>query len=197
MKRFTDQNYYELLDIPYDATQAQVESAHALAWKTYGPGSLTAYPLFSTEEQVLLLKKIDDACLVLRDIPRRKEYNESLTQADSSMIPRMKETKSSPPRLSPEEILKTEGITGAALSKVRELRGLTLSEIADKTRISVTYLICIEKEQFEKFPPDTYLRSYFTQYVRALSLDPKQVEDYLNAYDRWKEKKESSRRSGI
>ncbi len=57
------------------------------------------------------------------------------------------------------------------LAALRRERGLSLSEIADATKIRTHYLNAIEQGRFEKLPGGVYNRSYIRQYARAIHYD--------------------------
>jgi len=74
-------------------------------------------------------------------------------------------------------------VTGAFLKKVREIRGLELNEISQRTKISERYLRALEDEEFTDMPAAVYVRGYVTEYARALRLDPQRAaESYLVRY---------------
>jgi flagellar biosynthesis protein FlhG len=74
-------------------------------------------------------------------------------------------------------------VTGAFLKKVREIRGLELGDISQRTKISERYLRALEDEQFADMPAAVYVRGYVTEYARALRLDPQRAaESYLARY---------------
>jgi flagellar biosynthesis protein FlhG len=74
-------------------------------------------------------------------------------------------------------------VTGAFLRKVREIRGLELNDISQRTKISERYLRALEEEQFADMPAAVYVRGYVTEYARALRLDPQRsAESYLARY---------------
>jgi flagellar biosynthesis protein FlhG len=74
-------------------------------------------------------------------------------------------------------------VTGAFLRKVRDIRGLELSDIAQRTKISERYLRALEAEEFGDMPAAVYVRGYVTEYARALRLDPQRsAESYLARY---------------
>ena len=68
---------------------------------------------------------------------------------------------------------------------MREIRGLELGDIAQRTKISERYLRALEEEQFGDMPAAVYVRGYVTEYARALRLDPQRAaESYLVALPR-------------
>lgn len=64
---------------------------------------------------------------------------------------------------------------GENLRREREMRGITLQEIADTTKISVRFLEAVESEQFSKLPGGIFARSFIRSYAGYLGLDEEQV----------------------
>ncbi|MEJ5377594.1 MAG: helix-turn-helix domain-containing protein [bacterium] len=62
--------------------------------------------------------------------------------------------------------------TGALLRQVREVRSMTLDEIAQKTKIGRGHLRSIEEDSYEFLPPDVYVKGFITQIAKVLGLDP-------------------------
>ncbi len=63
-------------------------------------------------------------------------------------------------------------ITGALLKQAREVKGLTLDDYVEKTKISIYYLRNIENEDFKDLPAPVYVRGYLQQLAKILGLDP-------------------------
>ena len=61
MKKFDELNYYELLEIPSDASLLEIKRAYKNALETYSEDSLTTYSLFANNEREKILKKIKNA----------------------------------------------------------------------------------------------------------------------------------------
>jgi cytoskeletal protein RodZ len=57
------------------------------------------------------------------------------------------------------------------LAAIRGSRGVSLRQIADATRIGISYLKAIEGGKIDKLPPGIYARSYIRQYARAIEYD--------------------------
>jgi cytoskeleton protein RodZ len=66
------------------------------------------------------------------------------------------------------------------LKRERELRGISLKQIAEETRIGVRFLEALEEDRLEVIPGEFYRRSYLRSYARYLGLDEERA---LNAYD--------------
>ena len=68
------------------------------------------------------------------------------------------------------------------LAQIRSRNGITLADIAEKTKISTYFLQAIEDEQFSKLPGGIFDRNYIRQYAAAAGIaDAKLVE----RYSRW------------
>jgi cytoskeletal protein RodZ len=57
------------------------------------------------------------------------------------------------------------------LATIRRNRGISLEQIAEKTKISVRLLEAIEHGEFCKLPGGIYNTSYIRQYARAIDYD--------------------------
>jgi len=67
--------------------------------------------------------------------------------------------------------------TGALLRALREARGLSLKDIAGRTRIGTPHLQNIEDEAFDRLPERVFLRGFLLSYARELKLDAARVAD--------------------
>ncbi|HUY15294.1 MAG TPA: RodZ domain-containing protein [Terriglobia bacterium] len=75
------------------------------------------------------------------------------------------------------------GSFGENLRREREMRGVTLEEISDSTKISVRFLDALETEDFSKMPGGIFTRSFIRSYANYLGLDPEQVlAEYQSAF---------------
>ena len=72
---------------------------------------------------------------------------------------------------------------GETLKRERELRGVSLREIADSTKISARFLDAIEHDRLDILPGGVFRRSFVREYARALGLDPDRVvADFVFAH---------------
>jgi len=68
---------------------------------------------------------------------------------------------------------------GAQLKRARDERGMSLSEIASRTKISVTALEALERNDLSKLPGGIFGRAFVRAYAGELGLDPdKTVADF-------------------
>ncbi len=63
-------------------------------------------------------------------------------------------------------------MSGDALRREREKRGLTLDDVAEGARIPRRYLVAMEEDDTATLPPGPFLRSYRNQYLGWLGIDP-------------------------
>ncbi len=76
---------------------------------------------------------------------------------------------------------------GERLRRQREMRGVSLEEIAQSTKIGVRSLKAIEEEDFEKLPGGIFNKGFVRAYARFLGLDEEQIvgdfDEAWNAYE--------------
>ncbi len=70
---------------------------------------------------------------------------------------------------------------GVRLRTARLERGLSLEQIAAETRIRSELLQAIEEEDFERLPPEPFLRGFLRSFARAVGLE---AEEILGCYER-------------
>lgn len=69
---------------------------------------------------------------------------------------------------------------GELLRRVREARGLTLQQVAERTRIGRLHLERVEADRYADLPPSVYLRGILVSLARELKLDATRVsKSYL------------------
>ena len=72
---------------------------------------------------------------------------------------------------------------GEKLKRERELRGISLREIADGTKISVRFLQALEEDRVEALPGGLFPRAFARQYALFLGLDAERiVADFVSAH---------------
>jgi cytoskeleton protein RodZ len=73
----------------------------------------------------------------------------------------------------------TMGAFGERLRREREMRGITLDEISESTKISRRHLESLEKEDFDALPGGIFNKGFVRAYARYLGIDEDQtVADY-------------------
>ena len=72
---------------------------------------------------------------------------------------------------------------GETIRKAREAKGLTLSEVAQKTHILVQTLADMERENFKRIPAAIYGRGFVRHICECLEIDPKPlVAEFMDIY---------------
>jgi cytoskeletal protein RodZ len=74
--------------------------------------------------------------------------------------------------------MKDDDVLG--LATIRKNRGISLTQIAESTKISVRSLEAIEQGHFHKLPGGIYNTSYIRQYARAIDYDESALLSYYH-----------------
>jgi transcriptional regulator with XRE-family HTH domain len=82
---------------------------------------------------------------------------------------------------------------GEEMRRQREIRGISLKEIADSTKISKRYLEAIEKNQYGTLPAPVFTRGFVREYARYLGLNP---DEAVNRYLHYRQELEQSGQPG-
>lgn len=70
---------------------------------------------------------------------------------------------------------------GARLKAGRERLGLSLADLAAKTRVPTRHLESIERSEFDALPGQTYTLGFARSYARVIELDPVEIGNSLRA----------------
>lgn len=68
---------------------------------------------------------------------------------------------------------------GSGLKTARESKGLSLKDVNEKTRISVSILDAIENDRFHLLPPGVYTRNFIRTYADFLGVDSQELLDHF------------------
>lgn len=72
---------------------------------------------------------------------------------------------------------------GETLRRERELRGVSLREIADATKISVRFLQALEQDRLDVLPGGVFRRAFVKQYAKHIGLDAERlVAEFVYAH---------------
>jgi cytoskeleton protein RodZ len=64
---------------------------------------------------------------------------------------------------------------GAYLKKNREMRGISLEEIASSTKININILSYLETDRFDKLPAPVFVKGFIKTYLKYLDVDAKEA----------------------
>ena len=188
-----EQTFYEILETEPGVSDEEIRRAFRLCKEIYAVGSPVVAGLYDEAELLSLHDRANAAHDTLFAPERRRIYDLSLPEADlaravrrAAEAPRADSTTvvrpdQTGPTPNPVEV--GAEISGAVLRKLRESRGMELSEVAQRTKISERYLRSIEDERFDELPAPVYVRGFVTQIARILRIDPaKAAETYLRRF---------------
>jgi flagellar biosynthesis protein FlhG len=192
---------YDVLLTHRGASDEELRRAHKRLRDIYTPGSLPLSSLVLDTDLPKAQGLIDEAQESLLDPLRRRTYDVSTfpeeegepksqrTQRDAALeVERALLREELSRELSPQSVF-----TGELLRKVRESQAVELGDIAQRTKISRTYLAAIEEEDFAALPAFVYLRGFITELAKYLKLDALQVSrTYLKRYREWKTQQEQT-----
>jgi flagellar biosynthesis protein FlhG len=198
VKPLSEQDHYETLEIPRNASAEDVERAYHLARATYSEGSLAGHSVFEEGDVEVIRERIELAYETLHDREKRESYDAQLLHAadESELSPIASDpvtlaTSVVPPATPIEKLelaeLDAEDVgdyDGARLRRTRLRNGVELEEIAGVTKVNPTYLRFIEEERFEDLPAAVYVRGFVMGYASCVGLDPKRVAaSYMPRYE--------------
>jgi curved DNA-binding protein CbpA len=183
MKPLSEQDHFEILEVPRDASQQEIERAYRVAQATYAEDSLAGYSVFGEGDAEALRERIETAYRVLSDEESRGAYRASLSGEDPEARREASDsdagahpTRAVAPVDDFEEVDEESGdFDGARLRRSRLRRGVDLGEVAGVTKINPTYLRFIEEERFSELPAEVYVRGFVTAYASCVGLDAKRV----------------------
>ena len=203
MKDIKELNYYEMLRVPANASLFEIKHAYTDSLSIYGNDSLATYSLFTENERKDILKTLETAFRTLTDPSKRTEYNQvlidkgaldpaCLTQGEhKEPVPLFNSTaitnkanlkrkiskkiKDASISQLTRDISAAEEISGHDLKKLREKIGVSLEEIYEATRISISTTKAIEANDFKNLPSTLYLKNFLRAYASLVKLEPQMV----------------------
>lgn len=91
------------------------------------------------------------------------------------------------------------GAFGERMQREREMRGISLEEIAESTKIGARMLRALEEEDFEKLPGGIFNKGFVRAYSKYLGLDEEQaVADFMAAIaEKQRKKTEANVAAGV
>jgi len=204
MKPFDQQNYYEVFDLPPDATPFEIRQAYKAAVELYGDDAMATYAFFPESQRKKILSRLEEAFLTLVNEKARADYDQALIrngeleerlrykgiskkpiplfELKSSHTMKHGGSGSSMPE-SPEpadmplvhEILSHQELTGNDLKRIRRELGVSLERIAQETKVQPPLLRAIEEDHFDDLPSRFHLQGFLKSYAQCLRLDPQAV----------------------
>ncbi len=200
-------NCYEILGIERGASVETVRRAYRRLSTLFEPGNPTLHGLYDEADAGALLAEVRHAYRVLTDPSARQEHDAYLFPDEMRVYTSVElEVDDDPSDQAPLDaapvdmvvpvpdvatdlvpVEETTGGPGRRLKVVRQRLGLSLEDIADRTKIATFTLKCIEDESFRDLPATIYVRGFLRQIGAILRLENESViDEYLAAYEAWR-----------
>lgn len=195
--------HYQVLGLEPGATEEDIRRAFRRMRQLFDADSMALYGLYRSLDVQQEIAHLKRAVEILLDPVARQQYDHRFfgrraplptpRRADPppALAPRPRQPTASritPPAdpLAAAGLSPDAPIDGATLGRVREACGIRLEEIAERTKISMYTLRCIELDQFEDLPAGVYLRGFLKQFAGMLGLPADRVvQEYMDAVDAW------------
>lgn len=182
MKPLEEQGPWEVLGLQAGASEEEVRRAYERLSTALAPGALALYSITDLEEQRALQQRLRDAYLTLMrtfgwEVPAVPELGLAGTDSPPDVSAAEVADLVPPPdsQARGSAVEPATEFSGAQLRSVREALGLSLAEVAQRTRIRPKQLESIEAEAFDKLPQRVFVRGFVMAYARELRLDPERV----------------------
>lgn len=146
---------YAILHLEAGAGILEVDEAYKRLKELYSQGSLAIYSLVTELERKDRLEQIESAYHSILDSLRHQHGHNPAVGKEVGQ---------------PDSIPDPELSTGAYLRWAREQAGLSIRQLADRTKIGSCKLEDIEAERFGQLPPPVYLRGFVYEFARCLGL---------------------------
>ena len=172
--------YFDILELPADASLREIHKSFLRLKKIYANESIAVTPLgeeFSEKKRKKILEDVEAA--YARLIASKKD------ESSGTAFSPAEEPEFTPPD---RERAVEPAYNGPSLRKIREKAGIELSEISKELKLRIDLLKSLEEEKFEALPEAIYLKVHLKNYAAMLGLDPIRVaEEYLRRHKAWKE----------
>jgi len=193
-------NCYEILGLARGTSVDSIRRSYRRLSHLFEPGNPTLCGLYDEADARALLAEVRHAYRVLMDPTARREHDNFLYPAamTAEMSIDAQEDDFPLTDVDPGEdctdLALPEGgeITpGRQIKTARQRMGLTLEDIAERTKIAIFTLRCLEDEHYGDLPPTVYVRGFLQQVCALLRFDDQATQDeFLRRYTAFQKQKE-------
>jgi flagellar biosynthesis protein FlhG len=182
-RRPLPRDLYEVLGLGRTAADDEIRRAYKRQREIFREGSFPTVSIVTESALRHEQARIEEAYDTLLDPNKRRAYDLSTfpaTPRDGAHEERrVDDARAAELLLLQAEVARelhgeTE-FSGALLRKVRESQGVSLSDIATRTKISSLHLAAIEEERPADLPAPVYVQGFVQQVAKYLKLDTNQV----------------------
>ena len=170
MNREDCKHYFEILELPVEASLADVRKAYLLLSELYTTLSIVTMPVeeeMTGEQKEEIVKQIEEAYHGLLSLFNEEQKT---TVEDIGNI-----------------VSEINHFNGAVLKQIRERLGINLDDMAMATKIQQNHLVNLESDNYGALPVYVYTRGFVVSYAKYLSLDPEMVvASYMDKFKQGK-----------
>jgi DnaJ-class molecular chaperone len=194
MKRVTQLNHYEILDLKPTATKSEIQQSFSRLRKTYETDSLAVYSILSEDEREDMMARIEEAYRILIDEEKRYNYDQSLglqiseEQEETSFgkfFPKKSRKRSDKKEKTAKDTASIDPLSQDFLKRVREKKGISLKDIAESTNIRTYMLSALEDGEYRKLPGRAYAIGFLREYAKYLGIDYQTAKQNLDMWAKW------------
>ena len=198
-----NKNYYEILGIAPHVGSGQIQAAYRFARSLYAGEGTATYGFMDGDERARMLDLVDEAYAALSNPSARRDYDAHLnasanvnsmrgldaSESSADLRPEAASSKPAPktiPVMLPSvdvdspPLVVPEFVNGKVLRELRELRGLSLDQIAAMSKIGKRFLSALEEDRHAAMPGRVFARGFLIEFARAIHAPENDlVEKYL------------------
>ena len=153
---------YDLFGLSYGASMVEVERSFYELHKLYGEESLATYSLLDDADRQEKLESLREA------YERILQSQSHQTKAEGDL-----EREDEPAATVAQQIIidaDPQKMPGLFLQQSRKALGLSLQEVAARTKIRSSFLQSIEEQRFDFLPAPVYLRGFLREFARMVNV---------------------------
>jgi flagellar biosynthesis protein FlhG len=174
---------YDLLEVEPTAGEESIRRANRRIGQIYAKDSVVVGGLYRPARLEKMHRRLEHAYDTLMN-PAKRRVNDAMlfpdgmpseprqARASSIGVAPIASERPDAPKVDEDTVF-----SGKLLQVFREARGFDLREIADHTKIGMSYLRAIEEETYEDLPAMVYVRGFLVEYAKMLELNVPQVLD--------------------
>ena len=91
-----------------------------------------------------------------------------------------------------QDLLQGGEVNGSLIKELREIQGVTLNELQDRTKVSLQYIIALENNDFQTLPSVVYVKGFLRICLQYLGVQKDLdaiINKYLESVKNWQESK--------
>lgn len=195
----TKSNYYDILNVPRDASKSQIREAYIRMRNTFSGQNQALYSLFDETEAQAMLERVEEAFRALNDDQIRLQYDrqgpivapeshghaQEVTDAfrgtganTYGVVPKTHQATKAMQATAQDIQVKVAKLIeegdlsdGTLYRKIRETVGVSEDEMQSRTKIGVDHIRGIETNTFDRLPRPIFVKGFLRSYFRYLGVN--------------------------